>query len=109
MSDRGMKKWLPFNSLIEQNTYLEKMIYEKRKIKKPQVSTEQASKIDRILKEYADMTLNFKFYLDGYLYYFSGTIVKMDKVKKIIYFKDFFINIKDIIDIDNPDEFGDIC
>ena len=29
MSDRGMKKWLPFSSLVEQSTYLDKMIYEK--------------------------------------------------------------------------------
>ena len=50
MADRGMKRWLPFSALIEQQVYLDKMIYEKYKVEKPRVSTEQARKIDRILK-----------------------------------------------------------
>ena len=35
MSDRGMKKWAPFSSLIEQSTCLEEMRYQKNKIEKP--------------------------------------------------------------------------
>ena len=35
MADRGMKKWLPFASLVEQGEYLSKMMYEKYKIEKP--------------------------------------------------------------------------
>lgn len=109
MSDRGMKKWLPFASLVEQNEYLEQMIYEKNKIKKPQVSIEQARKIDLILKEHQDLTLNFKIYLDGYLYQFAGKIVKIDLNKHLIFFKDFYVPIKDVIDIDDPNYFSDIC
>src|SRR5574344_340481 len=109
MSDRGMKKWLPFASLVEQNEYLEQMIYEKNKIKKPQVSIEQARKIDEILKGYQDIPLNFKIYLDGYLYQFTGRILKIDTNKHLIFFKDFYVPIKDIIDIDDPNDFSDIC
>lgn len=109
MSDRGMKKWLPFSALIEQNEYLERMIYEKNKIKKPQVSVEQAKKIDRILKEQQDIELNFKIYLDGYLYTFKGKIEKLDLNSHRLYFKDFFVPIKNIIDIENPQEFDEIC
>ena len=35
MSDRGMKKWAPFASLIEQSEFLEQMHYEKNKIAIP--------------------------------------------------------------------------
>jgi len=108
MSDRGMKKWLPFNALIEQNEYLEKMIYEKNKIKKPQVSIEQARKIDRILKEHQDIPLHFKIYLDGYLYSFTGVIEEINLNTSKIYFKDFFVPIKNVIDIDDPEAFDDI-
>jgi|SRR5574344_831663 hypothetical protein len=108
MSDRGMKKWLPFSALVEQNEFLEKMIYEKNKIKKPQISVEQASKIDRILKEHADNVLTFKIYLDGYLYTFNGKIEKIDLPNHKIYFKDFFVPIKDILDIDDPEPFDSI-
>ena len=109
MSDRGMKKWLPFSALVEQNSYLEKMLYEKRKIKKPQVSTEQALKIDRILKEYYLNTLSFKVYIDGYLYSFKAKIKKIDKANNLIYFDDFYLNINNILDIENPNEFDSIC
>jgi len=108
MSDRGMKKWLPFNALIEQNEFLERMIYEKHKIKKPQISVEQACKIDRILKEHSDNVLTFRIYLDGYLYTFNGKIEKLDLPNHKIYFKDFFVPIKDILDIDDPEPFYSI-
>jgi len=109
MSDRGMKKWLPFAALVEQNVYLEQMIYEKNKIPKPQVSVEQGRKIDRILKEHSYNELKFRIYLDGYLYTFVGKIEQIDLNKHKIYFKDFFVPIKDIIDIEDPEPFEDIC
>ena len=52
MSDRGMKKWAPFSSLIEQSTCLEKMRFEKNKIEKPKISNERAEKINAILSNY---------------------------------------------------------
>ncbi len=107
--DRGMKKWLPFSSLVEQNQFLEEMLYEKNKIRKPKISTEQARKIDLILHEHIDMPLTFKIYFDGYLYTFRAQIQKIDKNSNLVYFKDFFIPIKDIIDIDDPSDFENIC
>ena len=105
-----MKKRLPFQSLVEQGSYLDQMIYEKYKAPKPQVSIEQARKIDRILKEYdGTSSLNFKLYIDGYVYNFSGKIYKIDANKKTIYFDDFFLPIKNIIDIEDPQPFLDIC
>lgn len=109
MSDRGMKKWLPFNALIEQNQYLEKFLYEKNKIRKPQVSVEQAKKIDRILKEHATNELVFKVYIDGYLYTFKSKIKNINLNSRVIEFEDFYLPIKDIIDIDDPDGFDSIC
>lgn len=108
MSDRGMKKWLPFSSLVEQASYLDKMLYEKYKVEKPRISVEQARKIDRILKEYDGSILNMKIYVDGYLYTYEGIIEKIDVSKKLIFLKDIYLPIKNIIDIEDPDPFGDI-
>lgn len=110
MADRGMKKYLPFASLIEQQEYLDKMEYEKNKIPRPLVSIEQARKIDRILHEY-DQTFeySFKLFIDGYIFKFKGKIVSMNLNKKIIYFDDFSLPIKDIIDIEDNNPFNDIC
>ena len=49
MAERGMKKFLPFSSLTEQANFINEMVYEKNKIPKPQISNEQAEKINRIL------------------------------------------------------------
>ena len=69
MNDRGMKKWLPFSSLVEQGKYLEKMIYEKYKIERPQVFNEQARKIDQTLREYDFKTpIRMDIFYDGYIY-----------------------------------------
>ena len=109
MADRGMKKWLPFASLVEQQEYLNKMLYEKNKIARPLVSVERARKIDTILKLYPDLVLNFELYIDGYLYKYKGKIQHIDKNRKIIYFDEFFLPIRDIVDIDNPDPFSEVC
>ena len=110
MADRGMKRWLPFQSLVEHGSYLDQMMYEKYKIDKPQVSIEQARKIDRLLKEYdGTSSLTFKIYLDGYLYTYKGKILKLDKNRKVIYFDDFYIPINNILDIEDPSPFNDIC
>ena len=62
-NERGMKKYLPFSSLIEQSDELGKMLYEKHKISKPLISSENAIKIDRILRTYNPNELyRFKLY-----------------------------------------------
>ena len=55
MSDRGMKKWAPFSSLIEQSTCLEEMRYQKNKIEKPLISIEKAREINEILTNFINI------------------------------------------------------
>jgi len=101
-----MKKWLPFSSLIEQSEYLEKMLYEKYKKDKPLIFNERARKIDSILRSYDFKTpLKMKIYYDGYLYDINEIITFIDKRKKIVYFKDYFLPVKNIIDIEENDPF----
>ncbi len=110
MKERGMKKWLPFSSLVEQGKILERMIYDKYKIDKPLVFNEHTRKIDKILKEYDYKTpLNILIYYDGYLYRLKDKIVSIDINKKIVYFTSFYLPLKNIIDIDNEDLFNSIC
>lgn len=110
MADRGMKKRLPFSSLVEQGKYLEKMIYEKYKRERPQVFNERAAKIDRILRTY-DYTspLKMTIYLDGYVYKIEEKILKIDKNKSRLYLEEFFIPIKNVLDIEETDILNSIC
>ena len=109
MEKRGMKKYLPFSSLTEQSVFLDRMIYEKNKMEKPRISTEQAKKIDFILRNHLNEKLTIKFYLEGYCYFYEGKITYLDKNKKIIYIEDYEIPLKNIIDIESPDIFEEIC
>ncbi len=99
---------MPFSSLVEQGSFLDKMIYEKNKISKPQVSIEQSRKIDRILREYHNETLSMTIYIDGYLYTYDGKIKKIDVSSKQIFLEDIYVPIKNIIDIEDPDPFYDV-
>lgn len=102
MSDRGMKKWAPFSSLIEQSTMLNKMFYEKNKKSKPQISSERASKINQILNNYGGEKLLIKYFYDGYIYETSLSIKRIDTINRKLIFEDGSIPFSEIIDI-NPD------
>ena len=79
MSDRGMKKWAPFSSLIEQATCLEEMKYQRNKIAKPVLTEDQIEKINFVLQSYKKgQIVNIKFYNDGYLYVVSTSIKRID-------------------------------
>ena len=71
MAERGMKKFLPFSSLTEQANFINEMVYEKNKIPKPQISNEQAEKINRILFHInhllRNLDLEFLFLTECYL------------------------------------------
>ena len=99
MSDRGMKKWAPYASLIEQSTILEEMFYEKNKKVKPSISNERAEKINQILSNYQGQILRIKYYYEGYLYEISTLIKRVDSLNKKLILEDGFIPFKEIIDI----------
>ena len=44
--DRGIIKWLPFDSLVNSKSVVESILYEKRKVKKPILSLEQTEEIE---------------------------------------------------------------
>ena len=78
MSDRGMKKFAPYASLIEQNDYLNNMKYEKGKRDKPHISNEIAEEINEILTNYNGETLEFHYFYDGYVYKLKSKILRID-------------------------------
>ena len=52
MSERGMKKWAPYKSLVEQEKYLNKAHDDNQKIERPQMSSDEAESINEILVNY---------------------------------------------------------
>lgn len=99
MSERGMKKWAPFSSLIEQSTCLEKMRYERNKIDKPSISNDRANKINEILKNYHGQEIKIKYYYDGYLFEIKTTIIKIESTQRALVTSKGIIPLSNIIDV----------
>ena len=106
MSDRGMKKWAPFSSLIEQATCLEEMKYQRNKIPKPVLTDDQKEKIEYVLQTYQKgQTVKIKFYNDGYLYVIETQIKRIDIENRCLVLANGKLKFENIIDIDSLEGF----
>ena len=106
MSDRGMKKWAPFSSLIEQATCLEEMKYQRNKIDKPILTDDQMEKINYVLQTYQKgQTVKIKFYNDGYLYFVETQIKRIDLENRQLILTNGKLRFENILDIDNYESF----
>ncbi len=99
MSDRGMKKFAPYSSLIEQKDYLDNMKYEKGKKEKPRLSNEKAEEINEILTTYHGETLEFHYYYDGYIYKIESKILKIDIYNRKLKLEQGDLPFTNIVDI----------
>lgn len=82
MSDRGMKKWAPYRSLVEQMPSLEKTKEKKTQIEKPLISNEEAECINEILVNYQGEELFITYFRNGKLYEENIFIKKIDIYEK---------------------------
>ena len=101
MNDRGMKKWAPYKSLIEQEVFVNKMRVNKNKIEKPILCEEEIEKINYYLTEKRCRTLIFSIFEDGYIYKIQTKIKTIDQyTKSIVFENNLKINLYDLIDIE---------
>lgn len=101
MRDRGMKKWLAYKSLSEQERYLENMEKEKTKIAKPQISSSKAEEINEILANYHGENVAIRFFRDGSLVESRGIIDRIDTFYNLIQINDIRIRMSAIVDVYN--------
>ncbi len=100
MSDRGMKKWAPYASLIEQKGVMAKMLYNRKKVARPHISHDQAELIERQLIQYQGEHLNITYFDDGFILKMVTTITKIDSFHRLIVCDDVTISYCDIIAIE---------
>ncbi len=99
MSDRGMKKWAPFASLIEQSEFLEAMYYEKNKKDKPKISSERAEEINRILTNYHGEVVIIQYFYDGYVYKIETILKRIDVLNRKLILEDGSIPFSALVDL----------
>ena len=101
MSNRGMKKWAPFSSLIEQATCLEQMKYQRNKIERPILTEDRKEKINYVLQSYEKgQIVKIEFFNDGYLYYINTTIKRIELENRKLILEHGKLDFINLIDID---------
>ena len=84
MSERGMKKWAPYKSLIEQEKYLKKAHQDNEVITRPVISSDEAEEINEILVNYHGEELEVSYWRNDKIDTISTILVKIDPVNKKI-------------------------
>ena len=103
MSERGMKKWAPYKSLVEQEKYLKKAQEDNQKVSRPTISSDEAEIINEILVNYQGEELIITYWRNEKINTVSSILKKIDidnkKIvlpeRKTIYFSEL-INLERI-------------
>lgn len=100
MSDRGIKKWAPYKSLIEQDFSLKSHKENDEKIEKPKISADFAEEINEILVNYHGELLTIEYYSRGKILSIVDRIKKIDTYeKKLVLFSRKSIILSDVVSI----------
>ena len=100
MSERGMKKWAPYKSLIEQEKYLNKTKQDNNKQIRPQISSDEAELINEILVNYHGEEVEILYWRNEKTYSISTILVKIDpENKKIVLPERRTIYFKELISL----------
>lgn len=99
MSERGMKKWAPFASLIEQKSTIEKMRQQRNKQSKPRLSQEAAEALNAALQQSLGKKIKVRFFYQNTIYIETFTVTKLDEDNKKLICAEFTIPYKDLLDI----------
>ena len=100
MSERGMKKWAPYKSLIEQEKYLKKAHQDNEVIARPVISSDEAEEINETLVNYHGEELEVSYWRNDKINTISTILVKIDPVnKKIVLPERKTINFNELISL----------
>lgn len=103
MSDRGMMKWAPYKSLVEQSEFLEQMRYAKSKKSKPVISEDRAEEINQVLTNYHGEIVTITYYADGYTYRIKTKIKKIDIENQLLVLPQGKLKFSNLLRIENSE------
>lgn len=84
MKDRGMMKWLPYRSLVEQKDINDALHEELSKEEKPFISNDKAMEINEILQSYHGQKLHIYYFHQGHRYHIYEKLRKIDVTFKVL-------------------------
>ena len=101
MSDRGMMKWVPYKSLVEQDQELTKWRINKEKIEKPIIMEDKAAELNDFLVSYHDQVIIASYFQSGFIVKVKGQIKKIDLNDQSLLVDTTKIKLVDLLDLEN--------
>ena len=83
-TQRGMKKWMPFNALEHYDDYIHSVYEIRNRIEKPILSEEQIEELNESLVKYNHDEVEVTYFKQGEIKKIQGFINKIDTVNKSI-------------------------
>ncbi len=100
MSDRGMKKWMAYRSLVEQSSSLENNYAKRERIEKPLISQDEKENINNILVNYQGEILVISFFRNGKIFEDQIIIKRIDAIERKLFLTNRrIINFDEIVDL----------
>ena len=99
-SQRGMKKWQPFNALEHYDEYISYTYIEKNKTEKPILSEEQLSDINDKLFYYNHDNVEITYFAQGHILKTKGIINKIDIRNQLLMINKIKILFTNLIKLD---------
>lgn len=98
---RGMIKWKPFNTLLN-NRDINEIIMIRNKVEKPIIMEDMISEIDNLLKVAIkeNKEIKVKYFDKGELKYINGNIRNINTIEKYILINSIRIYFKNLIKVD---------
>ena len=92
---RGMVKYAPYQSLVEQGKALSKMRYDKQRTPKRLLSSDAAEEINELLIHYQSEPVVVVFWRNGFFYEERGIIQRIDAQRKRIQINGMFVQFQE--------------
>lgn len=98
---RGMIKWKPFNTLLN-NRDINEIIMIRNKVEKPIIMEDRITEIDNLLKVAINENkeIRVKYFDKGELKYINGNIRNINTIEKYILINSIRIYFKNLIKVD---------
>ena len=97
-----MMKWNAFNALLAHGSSVNKMMLERKRIKKPVLSVDQIEDLNIKITEAVEdgRSIQVAFYKSGYVLLVEGKILRLDLINRLIVFPEVKVRLDDILQIE---------
>lgn len=95
-SDRGMVKYMPYKSLVEQGSALARAFHEQHRVEKRILLEDEAEELNRTLTQYNGEAVTVVYWRDGALLRESGIIDAIDGQRRCLWINEQRVLFNDL-------------